>query len=80
MHVLKERYVKKSGKDICESELYILLKTQYFFTMYMNRNRQFISHVEIYMICWFLDIIAINYNKIPDLVGLHGNITVNLFC
>jgi hypothetical protein len=50
------------------------------FTMYINRNRQFISHVEIYMICWFLDIIAINYNKIPDLAGLHGNITVNLFC
>jgi hypothetical protein len=32
MHVLKERYVKNGGKDICGSELYsfILLKTQYF--------------------------------------------------
>ena len=39
MHVLKERYVKKCGKDICGSELYtlvsfILLKTQYFFRIF----------------------------------------------
>ena len=25
MHVLKERYVKKCGKDICGSELYTLV-------------------------------------------------------
>jgi hypothetical protein len=25
MHVLKERYVKKCGKDICGSELYMLV-------------------------------------------------------
>ena len=36
MHVLKERYVKKCGKDICGSELRTLVvsfcsKTQYFF-------------------------------------------------
>jgi hypothetical protein len=35
MDVLKERYVKKCGKEICGSGLYvssfILLKTQYFF-------------------------------------------------
>jgi hypothetical protein len=29
MHVLKERYVKKCGKDICGSELYTLVVSFY---------------------------------------------------